>query len=129
LNELRQWLAKILLDDGAIYTIEDRAKGFEILCCLEIAAQWTDLEGVSPESVTLAGKIDKTRLYRAILGGETSPGRRAVLIELFQSRYRKSWSWIAATCSVQISSSDDGLEPTQRLMSRVPDAARPPRSC
>jgi len=115
LNELRQWLAKILLDDGAIYTIEDKAKGFEILCCLEIAAQWTDLEGVSPESVTLAGKIDKTRLYRAILDGEASPGRRAALIGLFQSRYRKSWSWIAA-CSVQVSSSDDGPEPTHRLM-------------
>ena len=116
LSEFRQWLAKILLDDGAIYTIEDRAKGFEILCCLEIAAQWTGLEGASPESVTLAGKIDKTRLYRAILDEEASPGRRAALIELFQSRYRKSWSWIAATCSVQVSSSDVGFEPTQRLL-------------
>ena len=112
LGEFRQWLGKILLDNGAVYTIEDRAKGFEVLSCLEIAAQWESVVAVVPESITLAGSVDKTRLYRSILDSRSALERRAAMGELLRMKYRKTWSWIAG-CAKHMPSDGVSESPQQ----------------
>jgi hypothetical protein len=45
LGELYQLLGKILLDDGDIYGIEDKAMAFEIVACECIANRWVEERG------------------------------------------------------------------------------------
>lgn len=94
LAELLQWLGRILLDDGQVYTLEDRARAFEIAVCERLADQWTELQVVSSGPVLVFGTVDKTALYRHILSAANSWERRAAFAQTLASRYRKNWEWI-----------------------------------
>jgi hypothetical protein len=43
LDELSQWLGKILLDDGSVYDLSDRSMAFEIAACERIRGMRTSL--------------------------------------------------------------------------------------
>ena len=115
LGELRQWLGKILLDDGAVYGVEDRALAFEISAGLAIAARLRELQEAKPEAITLAGDVDKIRLYRYLLDSGASAARRSALADLLKARYRKAWSWIE-DCSASAALQTEGEDaPADRL--------------
>ena len=94
LAEFRQWLGKILLDDGKVYGLEEKALAFEVGACDSMGLHWGNLQDASPEVVTIGGPLDKTVLYFMILGGNQNWKRRAACAQLFAERYRKHWSWI-----------------------------------
>ena len=48
LGELYHWLGKILLDDGRVYNLEERAMACESTACERLASQWTQLSGPVP---------------------------------------------------------------------------------
>ena len=93
LEELGQWLGRILLDDGEVYPEEDRAMAFEVAVCEYLAERWAELQE-SPESVTVCGPVDKTLIYRHLLQDSYSPARRSAFARLLAQRYGKSWSFI-----------------------------------
>ena len=93
LEELGQWLGRILLDDGEVYPDQDRALAFEVAACEYLAERWAELQE-SPESVTLCGPVDKLVIYRHLLQDSYSPQRRSAFALLLAQRYRKSWSFI-----------------------------------
>jgi hypothetical protein len=99
LAEFRQWLGKILLDDGTVYGTEEKALAFEVGACDSIGLQWADLRQATPEAVTIAGPLDKTVLYFMILAESQSWQRRAACAQLFAERYRKHWKWIQQSAS------------------------------
>ena len=107
LAEFRQWLGKILLDDGEVYGLEEKALAFEVGACDSIGLQWGDLQHAAPEVVTIGGPLDKTVLYFMILAGNQSWQRRAACAQLFAGRYRKHWSWIQDSASALGAGSPD----------------------
>lgn len=99
LTEFRQWLGKILLDDGKVYGLEEKALAFEVGACDSIGLHWGDLQNAVPEVVTIGGPLDKAVLYFMILDCNQSWQRRAAFAQLFAERYRKHWSWIQDSAS------------------------------
>ncbi len=94
LDELSQWLGKILLDDGSVYDLSDRSMAFEIAACERVRGMWQLLEGVAPEVITIGGPVDKMGIYRRLLDSRTAPARRAALLDVMRERYKKTWSWL-----------------------------------
>lgn len=117
LDQLSQWLGKILLDDGSVYDLSERSQAFEIAACEHISEMWERLESVEPEVITVGGPIDKMAIYRRLLDGRIDEARRAALLDLMRQRYRKTWSWLR-DCSLanrEIHRSRDGRGDDQLL--------------
>ena len=95
LQELPRWIGKILLDDGEVYSIADKALAFEIAACESISEALPQLREASPVAMALVGPIDKMRLFRQILDGEVALDARATFASELARRYRKTWKWIA----------------------------------
>lgn len=98
LEELGQWLGRILLDDGEVYPLEDRALAFEVAACEYLAEHWVELQA-PPESVTVCGPVDRTLIYRHLLQDSYSPERRSAFAHLLAQRYKRSWSFIERRAS------------------------------
>lgn len=96
LGELYHWLGKILLDDGRVYKLEERAMACEIAACERLASQWTQLSGPVPAAdlVFVNRPPDRLAIYRHILHADTAPEYSNAWAELLASRYKKHWSWI-----------------------------------
>lgn len=93
-DELYQWIAKIALDDGQVYSLEDRAIALEIGVCELLADQWDNLSGEKPADLVLNQPVDKCAIYRLILQGEAPMARRSAFWGLFGERYKKHFDWV-----------------------------------
>ncbi len=116
LDELNQWLGKILLDDGSVYGLGERSLAFEIAACERIRGMWQRLEGIAPEVITIGGPVDKMGIYRRLLYSGTSPARRSALLNIMRERYRKTWSWLR-DCSL-IAPTDGEISSGEQLLDR-----------
>ena len=94
LEEFYQWIAKILLDGGTVYSIEEKAVAFEIGTCELVADLWADLVDYPRADLVLYRPLDKCGIYRAILQAGASTGRRSAFLYLLGKRYKKQYSWI-----------------------------------
>ena len=94
LDELGQWVGRILLDEGPAYSLEDMACAFEIAALEAVAAGWPHLVAASADPVVVAGPIDRTLLYRQILAPEVADGRRRAFLDLLAARTKGHWAWI-----------------------------------
>ncbi|MBI2502819.1 MAG: hypothetical protein HYW07_06255 [Candidatus Latescibacteria bacterium] len=92
---MRQWLGRILLDGNQVYTPQEQAQAFEIAACERIAEAWEELKRAIPELVIFSGPVDKVFLYRQILAVDSGLERQAAFAKILQTRYPKSWDWIA----------------------------------
>lgn len=116
LDELNQWLGKILLDDGSVYELAERSKAFEIAACERIRGMWQRLEDTAPEVITIGGPVDKMGVYRRLLDSGTSPARRAALLNIMRERYKKTWSWLR-DCSL-MAPTDGEISGREQLLDR-----------
>ena len=94
LEELAQWIGKILLDDGQIYALDDMALAFEIAACEQLAEGWQRLEASPADATVIAGTVDKTFLLRQICSPFHSDGQKAAFLQHFRGRYKKQATWI-----------------------------------
>jgi len=94
MEELYQWVGKILLDDGQVYSLEDQARAFEIGAVERLADLWTELQGGAAEQVVVSGQVDKVFLYRQILSLDPALEQRAAFFQILVSRYKKHGTWI-----------------------------------
>jgi hypothetical protein len=101
LGELRQWLGRILLDEGGVYTPQDQALAFEISACERIAEGLEELRQALPDLVYFTGPADKVSLYRQILSPDSGVERQAAFARIFEGRYPKNWAWIAERAAVR----------------------------
>ena len=83
LSELRQWLGKILLDDGKVYDLDAKAMAFEIGACHGITREWEQLQNATAEVMTIVGPVDKITLYCIILDSDQAWSRRKACNLLF----------------------------------------------
>lgn len=93
LDELYQWVVKILCDDGEVYGLVDKALAFEIGAREGIARVWPD-DGVASAAIAVAGPVDRTFLYRQLLAPENGPERRAAFAGILHRQYRRQWAWM-----------------------------------
>ena len=117
MGELYQWVGKILLDDGQVYALEDRALAFEIAASEWLADQWDELQAAAAEVVVVSGEVDKTLLYRHLLSPANSLERRTAFADLLASRYRRNWSWIDACAAARRGEKGDGVAASMPLFS------------
>ena len=94
LGELYHWIGKILLDDGRLYSLEERAMACEIAACERLASQRSQLSGPVVDLVLVNNSPPRLAIYRQILHAENAPEYRNAWVELLASRYKKHWSWI-----------------------------------
>lgn len=97
LEELYQLIGKILLDDGNIYGLEDKALAFEVAVCEHMASCWHREVELGDELAFIIGPLNKARLYRQLLSLNTSPSRRGALIEILSQKYKKQLDWIRSS--------------------------------
>lgn len=112
--ELYQWLGRILLDDGLVYSLEERALAFEIAACERLAELWPELHLAEPESLVVSGPLDRLLLYRQLLSGRYPPPRRAALYRLLHARYPRYADWIESRAAA--SDGTSGLEASGCLL-------------
>ena len=103
-------MGRILLDDGQVYGLEDRALAFEISAIEGAAAVWNELHDTPPERVLVAGPIDKTFLYRQILSGLLSPGQKSAFLELLVSGYKKNAGFIRSRAEARKRENSENVE-------------------
>lgn len=108
LAEMRQWLGKILLDDGKVYDLDAKAMAFEIGACHGITREWEQLQNATAEVMTIVGPVDKITLYCIILDSDQAWSRRKACTLLFQQKYRKHWAWIEGLVAALASDRQDG---------------------
>ena len=96
LAELYQWVGRILLDDGAAYSLEERAAAFEIAVLERLAGLWPELHLSSPLAAIVTGPVDRLLLYRQVLSDRYPLGVRAGLYQLLTSRYSQHGDWVEA---------------------------------
>ena len=94
LDEFYQWIGKILLDGGAVYSIEERAMAFEIGICERVADLWPTLVDVPRADLVLYHPLDKCGIYRSILQAGVSTARCSAFLDLLGQRYKKQYAWI-----------------------------------
>ncbi|MFC1526881.1 hypothetical protein ACFL6X_08745 [Candidatus Latescibacterota bacterium] len=94
LDDLLRWVGKILLDDGEVYSLEDKALALEIGACESIIATWLEFEETPAATVAVAGPVDRLYLYRQLLAPENDPPRKAAFADLLNRGYRRHWSWL-----------------------------------
>ena len=99
LDEFYQWIAKILLDDGQVYSQQEQALAFEIGACELLADEWEVLQQVSPADLILNQPIDKGAIYRLALQDTAAIAKRAAFLQLLKKRYKKSYNWIEELAS------------------------------
>ena len=102
LGELYHWLGKILLDDGSVYAIEERAQAFEIAVCERLVSLWSTLNGPAADLILAHGAPDRLSLYRYILHPDTAPEYRNAWAGLLAANYKKHWSWIGSCASARL---------------------------
>jgi hypothetical protein len=101
MEELYQWIGRILLDEGQVYSLEDRALAFEIGACERLADCWPDLQRAGSGLVVVGGGVDRVLAYRQLLCRDCSSQRGAAFLQLLASRYDKHWEWIAERASAR----------------------------
>ena len=107
LGELYQLLGKILLDDGDIYGIEDKAMAFEIVACECIANRWVEETGSKHDMVLIVGPVDKVRLYRQLAATDINPVKQQAFGEVLAQRYKKQWDWIRRSALLKAELDED----------------------
>ena len=116
LDELAQWLSRILLDDGSVYGLGDRALAFEVAACERLRDMWTRMTEVEPEVVTIGGAVDKMAIYRRLLDPGAGDARRGALLEVMKERYGKTWSWLRDAASSDRPAGTDSDHGSQHLL-------------
>ena len=94
LTELSQWIGKILLDDGQVYSLEEMALAFEIGAAEHIAVLWDQLEAGPADPTVIAGAVDKAFLLRQMTSPLHSLGQKAAFFQHFRSHYKKQATWM-----------------------------------
>lgn len=101
MSELYQWIGRILLDEGRVYSLEDRALAFEIGACERIADLWPELHLTAEGQWVVSSRVDRVRLYRQILAANCTPVWRAAFYRLFRERYKRHADWIEACAALR----------------------------
>ncbi|MBT5059807.1 MAG: hypothetical protein HOM68_24885, partial [Gemmatimonadetes bacterium] len=74
LDELAQWVARILHDPEGVYADDERALAFTVGACEWLARRWCqDMDGGA--IITVTGEVDKVRLIRLLIT-EKDPARQ-----------------------------------------------------
>ncbi len=94
LDDLYQWLGKILLDDGRVYADDERALAFEIGVGECIAELLEVLEATPPVVLFLGPSVDRLFIYAGILDENAPLAHRATFFRLLGERYGKHAAWI-----------------------------------
>lgn len=109
--ELGQWVGRILLDRDAVYSLEDRARAFEIGACEWLARHWEQVSQPAADVVTVAGDVDKVRLLRLVIGAR-DPAQQTALASLLAQRYQRTWAW-AEERAAQMADGEQGENPAE----------------
>lgn len=112
--ELYQWLGRILLDEGLIYSLAEQALAFEIAACERLAELWPELHLAEAVPLVISGPLDRLLLYRQLLSGRYPPPRRAALYQLLRSRYPRHAAWIESRAAASDGAS--GLDAAGSLL-------------
>ena len=91
MEELYQWLGRILHDRGQVYSIEDRALAFEMAVGEALADEWAILVAAQRRAIIAAGPVTKAVLFVHLLSGRHTIEQRATLLDELAKRYRKTW--------------------------------------
>ena len=94
MEELYQWTGRILLDEGNVYSLEERALALEIGFVEKLADQFAVFSQVDPLPMLVSDGANRLSLYRQILVRGRSPEERAGIFRLLREKYRKHASWI-----------------------------------
>lgn len=93
LDELGQWIARILHDDGEVYADSERAQAFVVGACEWLARHWQVAPADPGTIITILGDVDRVRLLRLLIG-EVDPQRRWALQESLRQHDQKLAAWI-----------------------------------
>lgn len=94
MEELYQWTGRILLDEGDVYSLEERALALEIGFVEKLADQFAEFAQAYPQPMLVSDGASRLSLYRQILVGGRSPEERAGIFGLLREKYRRHASWI-----------------------------------
>ncbi len=98
LDEITQWVARILHDPEQIYSAQERALAFIVGSCEWLARRWQADAELPGGVMVVVGEIDRVRLLRLLIM-ETDAARRAGLQQSLRRHDAKLTSWIQERAS------------------------------